>query len=159
MFKMNTLIFTALLLIFNPISGLSASRADYTLKKFTCDTIYTVEHNVYNSKVSYDNDNKVIQYIYTNPVSLTEYYDYNTHNKYYFEGFNCDTEIILGDFPAFYILDTELNDLLSVKTKDNGKVMGIPVTELMDEQEVGRLKLELLLSELRYDNKGVKKNG
>ena len=95
-------------------------RADYTLKKFTCDSTFTVEHNIYNSKVSYDNDNKVIQYTYTNPVSLIEYYDYNTLNKYHFEGSNCDTEIILGDFPAFYILDTDI----FVKTE---KISGINV--------------------------------
>ena len=95
-------------------------RADFNLKKFTCDTTYTVEHNVYNSKISYDNDNKVIQYTYTNPISLTEYYDYNTHNKYHFEGSNCDTEIILDDFPVFYTLDTDI----FVKTE---KISGINV--------------------------------
>jgi len=123
---MNILIFTALLLfIFNPISGLSTSRADFNLKTFTCDSVYTVEHNVYNSKVSYDNNNKIIQYVYTKPISLTEYYDYNKHNKYTFETINtelsCDAEIINEDFPAFYTLDTDI----FVKTE---KIDGIDVS-------------------------------
>jgi len=58
-----------------------------------------------------------------------------------------------------YILDTDINELLSVRTKDQGKVMGISVADLMDEEEAGRFKLELILSELRYDNKGDGKNG
>ena len=45
-------------------------RADYTLKKFTCDSTFTVEHNIYNSKVSYDNDRIHILYnlLYTTNV-------------------------------------------------------------------------------------------
>lgn len=58
----------------------------------------------------------------------------------------------------FSILDADINELLAVRTKERSKVMGIPIRELMDEQEAGRMKLELILSELRYDNKGVKRD-
>ena len=36
--------------------------------------------------------------------------------------------------------------------------MGFPVSDLLTEEEEGRVKLEIILSELRYDNKGGKKN-
>ena len=52
------------------------------------------------------------------------------------------------------ILDKPLAELLKVSTAEDGKMMGIPVSELLDHEEEGRLKLELILSELRFDNKG-----
>lgn len=57
-----------------------------------------------------------------------------------------------------HILDTDIHELLSVKTKEDHKIMGIPVSELLDADEAGRLKIELILSELRYDNRGDKDN-
>lgn len=52
------------------------------------------------------------------------------------------------------ILDKPLAELLKVSTAEDGKMMGIPVSDLLDHEEEGRLKLELILSELRFDNKG-----
>ena len=57
------------------------------------------------------------------------------------------------------ILDTDLNKLLDINTKEPDKIMGIPLSELLNDEETGRIKLDIILSELRYDNKGDKKNG
>lgn len=46
---------------------------------------------------------------------------------------------------------------LSIKTKESDRVMGIPKKELISDEELGRMKLELITKVLRYDHK--KKGG
>lgn len=47
----------------------------------------------------------------------------------------------------------KFEDLLPVRTRNRDCVMGIPKAELLSETEIGRLKLEFLTKEIRYDNK------
>lgn len=57
------------------------------------------------------------------------------------------TESVLG------ILDNSLEETLRIKTKDRGTVMGIPKDEVLGAREAGSIKLQLLLSLARYENK------
>ena len=51
------------------------------------------------------------------------------------------------------VLDTDIQTLLGLQF-EGGCIMGVPVKELLSEEEEGRIKLEIILSELRYDSKG-----
>lgn len=52
-----------------------------------------------------------------------------------------------------HIFNTELEDLLSVSTKEKESVMGILKSDLVSEEEALKLKLELIIRMIRYDNK------
>ncbi len=52
-----------------------------------------------------------------------------------------------------HIFDTDIESLLSVSTKQKESVMGIAKSDLLAEEEELRLKLELIIKMIRYDNK------
>lgn len=52
---------------------------------------------------------------------------------------------------VFDILDGDLPELLGIKGQQPHKIMGFDMNELLTEEEQGRLKLEIILQELRYD--------
>lgn len=51
------------------------------------------------------------------------------------------------------IFNTELETLLSVKTKQRDSIMGILKTDLLSKDEILKLKLELIIKMVRYNNK------
>ncbi len=54
---------------------------------------------------------------------------------------------------VFSVLEEELDELLSVKTRDFKRVMTIPKEELLSKEEMGELKLLFLLKEIRFDSR------
>ena len=57
------------------------------------------------------------------------------------------------------ILDSELESILEIKSKNPYQIMGIDKSELLNEKETGTLKLHLLSSWIRYYNKQEKRGG
>lgn len=51
------------------------------------------------------------------------------------------------------VLDSDLETLLEIKTKNPDCIMGIPKEEIFTEQEIQKIKLGLLTTLIRYDNK------
>ncbi|MCI9101286.1 MAG: hypothetical protein HFH59_05440 [Lachnospiraceae bacterium] len=52
-----------------------------------------------------------------------------------------------------HIMDTELEVLLSVETRERGSIMGISKKELFTPEEWKRMKLEMVIRMIRYDKK------
>ncbi len=52
-----------------------------------------------------------------------------------------------------HIMDTDIETLLKIETKDKESIMGIPKKELFTSEELGKMKLELITRMIRYDNK------
>ena len=61
----------------------------------------------------------------------------------------------IGELQRFVnsILKNDLEELLSIKTKEKDAVMGISKTALLSKEEVDKLKLMLISDFIRYDNK------
>ncbi len=51
------------------------------------------------------------------------------------------------------ILNSDLEELLSIKTKEKDKIMGISKTQLLSKEEMDKIKLKLISDLIRYDNK------
>ena len=47
----------------------------------------------------------------------------------------------------------EFEEMLDITTKNKGHVMGIPLSELFSDNELGMMRLEFLTELLRFDNK------
>ena len=52
-----------------------------------------------------------------------------------------------------HILDSDLEELLCIETKEKGSIMGISKKELFSENEINKIKLTLISDLIRYDNK------
>ena len=54
---------------------------------------------------------------------------------------------------VFTVLEGDLEDILSMETKNKEEVMTIPKKKLMSAEEIGEMKLLFLVKELRYDSR------
>lgn len=54
------------------------------------------------------------------------------------------------------IFRTDLDEIVEFKSKEEGKIMGIPKAELFSEKELKKMKLSLLVNLIRFRNKGEK---
>lgn len=54
---------------------------------------------------------------------------------------------------VFAVIDGDLEELLSVSTKTKDRVMTVEKNGLLTESEIGELKIEFLLKEIRYDGR------
>ena len=52
---------------------------------------------------------------------------------------------------------TDFEKALGIKTKEQNRLMGIPKKDIISDEELGRMKLDLITKVLRYDHK--KKGG
>ncbi len=52
-----------------------------------------------------------------------------------------------------YIMDTDIETLLEIKTGEKESIMGISKKELFTSEELDKMKLELIIGMIRYDNK------
>lgn len=87
---------------------------------------------------------------------LDEYYSHESNKQEAKKRQKVSGDIQKSKDHVVDVLDTKLENLLNIQTKEPGKVMGISASELLTDEEAGRLKLEIILSELRYDSKGEK---
>lgn len=53
----------------------------------------------------------------------------------------------------FTVIEGNIEDILSMETKNKDRVMTIPKKNLMSEEELGEMKLLFLVKELRYDSR------
>ena len=54
---------------------------------------------------------------------------------------------------VYTVLEGDIEELLNIKTRSKTTIMTIPKTQLLDENELGELKLLFLLKELRFDGR------
>ena len=54
---------------------------------------------------------------------------------------------------VFTLIEGNIEELLKVRTKEKDSIMTIPKKQLLNENEIGELKLQFLLKELRFDSR------
>ena len=54
------------------------------------------------------------------------------------------------------IFGRKINEIVGFDGRESGKIMGIPLTELLSEYEEDRMKIELIINLIRFKNKEEK---